>query len=260
VCDLDGVVWRGDRPIAGSSETVCKLRSRGERVVFVSNNSTATVGDYLSKLERLGMPTTADDLVTSAQAAAELVPAGARALVLGGPGIVEALSARSVEVVDASDAGAGHAASFDHVVVGLDRRLSYERLSSAVSAVLAGAKLIGTNEDPTYPVPEGLKPGGGAVLAAVAVAGGVVPVVAGKPHAPIAATTLRRLGRSNGAGLLVVGDQPFTDGRFAVTLGASFALVLSGVTAAGDVAAVRPVPELVRADLAELVATFDAAG
>lgn len=257
ICDLDGVIWRGDSAIAGSAESVRRLRSEGQRVVFVSNNSSTTIGDYLAKLDRMGMATEPQDLVTSAQAAAELVPAGSRALVMGGPGIIEALAAAGIEATDVSDAGTdgayGAHVAFDHVVVGLDRRLSYDRLTVAVSAVLGGARLVGTNEDPTFPSSAGLRPGGGSLLAAVAFAGGVQPVVAGKPHQAIATTTLRRFGVEDGCGLVVVGDQPFTDGRFAVALGARFALVLSGVTRASEVASVSPIPDLVAADLRGVV-------
>ncbi len=246
-------MWRGDTPVPGSAETVRSLRAGGERVVFVSNNSATTIADYLAKLERMGMPTEPADLVTSAQAAADLVPAGSRALVMGGAGIVEALTAGGVEVVDADDLPPGSGV-VDHVVVGIDRRLSYARLAAAVGAVLAGARLIGTNEDPTFPTADGLRPGGGSLLAAVSYATGATAVVAGKPHTPIAMTTLGRVGLSSGAGLVVVGDQPLTDGRFAVALGARFALVLSGVTDAAAAALVTPVPDVVAPDLAAVVA------
>lgn len=253
ILDLDGVVWRGDTPVRGSAGAVGELRRAGLRVVFVSNNSATTVPAYLAKLERMGMPTEDVDLVTSAQAAADLVPAGSRALVLGGAGIIEALSGRGVEAIDADVVVAAPGTAVDHVVVGLDRRISYERLSAAVTAVLAGATLIGTNEDPTFPTADGLRPGGGSLVAAVAYAGGVTPEIAGKPHRAIASTTLRRLGRASGAGLLVVGDQPLTDGRFAEALGAGFALVLSGVTDATAATRAVPVPDLVAADLAAVV-------
>ncbi len=113
----------------------------------------------------------------------------------------------------------------------------------------SGARLIGTNDDPTYPTPAGPVPGGGALLAAVAVAAGVRPEVAGKPHAPMVA--LAR-GRAGNGPLTVVGDRPSTDGGFARALGARFALVLSGVTAAEDLP-VEPRPDVVAADLATLV-------
>ena len=122
--------------------------------------------------------------------------------------------------------------------------------SAAAAAARSSGRLIGTTDDATYPTPDGPIPGGGALLAAVAVAAGVRPEVAGKPHGPMVA--LARAEAGDGP-LTVVGDRPSTDGGFARALGARFALVLSGVTAAGDLP-VDPRPDVVAADLAALVA------
>jgi len=239
--DLDGVVWLADTPIPGSAEAVARLRSRGERVVFLTNNSSPTVDHYVEKLVRMGIPTTANDVVTSAQAAARLLEPGATALLCAGPGVEEALHLRGVRVVPYGPA--------DAVVVGWHRDFDFDRLAAATSAIHGGARLIGTNEDATYPTPEGELPGGGALLAAVATAGGVVPVVAGKPHEPMAALVAERCGPID----VMVGDRPSTDGLFARRLGARFALVLSGVTTA-DALPVIPEPDEIAAGVANLVA------
>jgi len=238
--DLDGVVWRGDEPIRGSAAAVAEVRSRGERVVFVTNNSSATVAQYLDKLSGCGLPVEAADLVTSAQAAASLVERGATALVCAGPGVVEALEERGVSTVRRGDA--------DTVVVGWHRDFDFDRLTAAFTAVQGGARLVGTNDDATYPVPGGLLPGAGSILAAVAYATGVVPLVAGKPHAAMAALLARRVPDAN----IMVGDKPETDGAMARALGVPFALVLSGVTTA-DQLPVDPTPDHLADDLAALV-------
>jgi 4-nitrophenyl phosphatase len=243
ILDLDGVLWLSDEGIPGSAEAIERLRARGERVLFVSNNSSARVDEYLAKLERLGVPTGAGDLVTSAQAAATLVEPGQSALVCAGPGVEEALAARGVRTVREGDA--------DAVVVGWHRDFDYEELTAAARAVIRGARLIGTNDDATYPTPEGPIPGGGAILAAVATAAGVEPVVAGKPNLPMVELVRSRLG-ADLHGSTVVGDRPSTDGRFAVALGVRFALVLTGVTREQDLP-VDPQPAEVAADLAALV-------
>jgi len=243
ILDLDGVVWLGDEPVPGSAEAIARLRDRGERVVFVSNNSSARVGEYLTKLAGVDVPATAADLITSGQAAASLVEPGQTALVCGGPGVDEALVARGARTVRAGDA--------DAVVVGWHRDFDYERLTAAATAVLNGARLIGTNDDPTYPTPAGPIPGGGAILAAVATAAGVEPVVAGKPHQPIVDLVTARLGDAL-RGSTLVGDRPSTDGLMAKALGVQFALVLSGVTSADDLP-VEPTPAQVVSDLAALV-------
>src|SRR5437870_6118423 len=99
ILDLDGVLWLGDVAIPGSAEAVARLRAGGNRVLLVSNNSSYRVADYLAKLERLGVPARADDLLTSAQAAATLLERGQTALVCAGPGVEEALTARGVRTV-----------------------------------------------------------------------------------------------------------------------------------------------------------------
>ena len=239
VLDLDGVVWLGDQPIPGAAEAVGTLRARGERVLFATNNSFARLAEQEAKLERFGIPAHGD-VLTSAMAAARLVEAGERALVCGGPGIAEALEGRGATPVRDGDA--------DAVVVGFHRDFDYERLRVAVRAVQRGARLIATNDDATYPTPDGPIPGGGAIVAAVAYASGVRAVVAGKPHAPMA-DLVREAGGETGT---VVGDRPETDGAFARTLGYRFALVLSGVTHETDLP-VEPAPDTVAPSLAALV-------
>jgi HAD superfamily hydrolase (TIGR01450 family) len=239
VLDLDGVIWLADQPIPGAREAVAALRAAGERVLFATNNSYAPLAAQEAKLERMGIPARGD-VVTSAMAAATLVHPGERVLVCGGPGIREAVAARGAVPVDDGDA--------EVVVVGFHRDFDYERLRVATRAVQRGARLVATNDDATYPTPEGPIPGGGALVAAVAYASGVEPVVAGKPHPPMAAL-VREVGGASGT---VVGDRPETDGRFARALGYRFALVLSGVTREGDLP-VEPAPDVVAPTLATLV-------
>jgi 4-nitrophenyl phosphatase len=229
LCDLDGVVWLAHEPIAGSPAAVAAMRAGGIRVLFVTNNSAATVAEQEAALAAIGIPA-GGDVITSAMAGADLVEPGERVLVAGGPGVAEAVAARGATPVRNDTDAMG---SIDAVMVGFHRDFDYEKLRRAVTAVLAGARLIGTNDDPTYPTPTGPIPGGGALLAAVVTATGQQPVVAGKPHGPMAATVLHRLGDPDPSSLLMVGDRESTDGRFAVALGCPFAVVRSGVTPQG---------------------------
>lgn len=241
--DLDGVIWRGDEPIAGSAAAVARLRAAGRRVVFVTNNSAHPVAEVEAKLARHGIDARGA-VRTSGQAAATLVAAGERVLVCGGPGLVEAVAGAGAEPVvnEGRDPG-----PVDAVVCGYWRAVDYDRLRWATTAVLGGARLLASNADATYPSAEGLLPGGGATLAAVERATGVAATVAGKPHAPMATWLRAELG----AGGTMVGDRLDTDGLFARALGWRFALVLSGVTTTRDGA--DPVPDRVGADLADVV-------
>jgi 4-nitrophenyl phosphatase len=235
VFDLDGVIWKGDAPIANGVRAAQLAIANGSDVLFVTNFSYSRLADQEAKLDHLGIDARGR-VITSAMAAADLVREGERALVCAGPGVVEALQARRAEVVTDGRA--------DVVVVGFHFEFDYARLTAACRAVWAGARLVATNDDATYPASDGLLPGGGAILAAVVTATGAIPTVAGKPYPPMCEAVWRRLGRDRPA--VVVGDRPDTDGRFARALGYEFALVLSGVTHSADGA--DPAPDIVGAD------------
>ena len=244
ILDLDGVVWLADDVIPGVPEAVARLREAGNTILFLTNNSSRPVAYLLSKFERMGIAVEAGEIVTSAQAAASLVEPGTTVLVCAGAGVREALDARGVTMVDEGQAEA--------VIVGFHKEFDYKRLNAAYQALRGGARLIGTNDDTTYPTPDGPIPGGGALLAAVAAAGGVEPEVAGKPYQPMADAVRARIGDAADEGFLV-GDRPDTDGLMAKRLGLPFALVFTGVTSEDDLP-VDPEPVMTAPDLATLVA------
>jgi glycerol-1-phosphatase len=245
--DLDGVIWLAGDPIERVGEAVELLRAHGVRVVFATNNSAPTIDELLARMARAGIPAAPDDLITSAQAAASMVTAGERVLALADGGARDALRERGAELVEEGPA--------EVVLVGWSRGFDFDRLAQAARAVRAGARLIGTNDDPTHPTPEGLWPGAGALLASVETASGVRAEVAGKPYRPMIELIRARHQEVTG----VVGDRPSTDGLLARSLEAPFALVLSGVTAPGD--PVDPPAQVVAADLYELVQlTIETAG
>lgn len=246
VLDCDGVIWLADEPIPGAADTVKHLRASGVRVVFLTNNSHPTRSEHLAKLDRMGMTSDDADLISSPMAAASLLQPGDQALVLGGPGVWEALAIRSVEAFEPGDVPVG--VQVDAVVVGFDLKFDFARLAVATTALRSGARLIATNDDATFPSSAGLWPGAGSFVAAVSTAGGVKPEVAGKP----CDATVKLVGDLVGDIDVVVGDRPSTDGLFAQRIGADFGLVLSGVTPA-DHGPVDPTPAAEAADLAALV-------
>jgi 4-nitrophenyl phosphatase len=247
VLDLDGVVRLGSRRIAGAPEAVAALRAAGRRVLFATNNSNDTVGEVEAQLAAMGIPA-AGSIVTSAGAAANLLEGDERVLVCGGAGVAEAVRSRGAVVVDDGPV--------DTVMVGFHREFDYQRMTEAARAVLDGARLVATNDDATYPTPDGPAPGAGAILASIVAATGAQPLIAGKPHQPMARAITDALAGPDGDGPrpdIVVGDRADTDGALAAALGVRFVLVLSGV-AGGDDVGLDPPPALVAADLAEAVA------
>ncbi len=240
VIDLDGVVWLAGEPLPGVADAVGRMQHADIRPLFVTNNSSPTHAELIRRLDRCGIHAGEDDVVSSADAVATMLEPRSRALVVAGEGVVEALTSRHIEVADGGPV--------DAVVVGWTHDFDFERLAEAATAVRAGARLLGTNEDATHPTPQGLLPGSGALLEAVAVAAGERPDVAGKPHQPIVDVIAQRATDISWG----IGDRPSTDGALARQLGARFALVLSGVTAAGEDTGTPP-PHLVAPGLADVV-------
>jgi HAD superfamily hydrolase (TIGR01450 family) len=217
VLDLDGVVWRGDDPIPGASSAVASLRAAGHPVWCCTNNSAATVADYETKLDAHGI--VHDGLITSAMAMATLVGRGERIMACAEDGAREALAEVGAIVVPDDTA-------VDAVVVGFHRDFDYAEMQRATRAVLGGARLIATNDDPIYPDHDGPSPGCGAILASIERATGVRATVAGKPNRPMADLLRARCGDHG----VFVGDSLGTDGAMAAALGWRFGLVLTGNT------------------------------
>jgi glycerol 3-phosphatase-2 len=245
VLDIDGVIWRGGQTIEGSPEAVAAMRARGEPVVFVTNSALRTRDQAAENLARHGIPDAEESVFTAAMAAARLVEPGEKVLACGAEGVVDELTRRGVDLVEEGPA--------DAVVVGIRFDFDYSMLTAAMRAVRAGARLIATNDDDTFPDHDGLLPGNGALVAAVERASGVRAEVAGKPYRPMAELVLDHLGHDRRG--IVVGDRPETDGRFAETLGYSFALVLTGVTGPEDLP-VDPTPTSTDEDLLSTVETW----
>lgn len=239
--DLDGVVWRGTETVPGAPEAVAALRAAGVRVAFVTNSALRTPAQVAAKLAHHGVPDAEPDVITAAMAAATMVDAGERVLLVGSDGLRAALAAAGAVVVDHGPA--------DAVVVGITMTFDYDDMTRAMRAIASGARFIATNTDTTYPSHDGLLPGNGALVGAIQIATGVEPEVAGKPCTPIAELVRAHLGADG----IMVGDRPETDGLFAQAVGYDFGLVFSGVTAPADLP-VDPAPAVVAADLQALVA------
>ena len=232
LCDLDGVVWLAHQPIPGSVGAIASLREAGIRVVFVTNNSFSTYDEQVAALGSIGVPAEGD-IVTSAMSAATAIKSGWRVLLCGSRGLIEEIGRVTDDVVVAYNEPMA-AGDFDAVVVGFHREFNYQVLTDALTAVRGGAVLIGSNDDPTYPTPNGPIPGGGSILAAIEKASGVTPTVTGKPYEPMALLVRDMCGDVLPEEIVMIGDRSDTDGGFARTMGARFAMVLSGVMPTAD--------------------------
>lgn len=250
--DLDGVLYRGDQAVAGAGKAVAGLRSAGRAVVFLTNNSARTPQEVADKLRGIGVDATSQEVVTSAQATARVAAQIAReasrpttAFVIGERGVREALAETGIEVLDGEPREAGL------VVVGWDRGVDYDRLRTATVLVRAGARLVATNADASYPAPGGQQwPGAGALLAAVETASSARATVVGKPHRPLFDVAVERAGAQRP---LMVGDRVETDVLGAARAGLDSALVLTGASAAGDLLDEDAIPAMILDDVGGLL-------
>lgn len=234
--DLDGVLYRGDRPIPGAAEAVAAIRDAGIGVAFMTNNSARTPEEVAERLRGVGIDASPHEVATSAAPTARmLADRGCRsAFVVGETGIRRALAQAGIEIRDADTPEA------DAVVVGWDRSADYAALRTASILVDRGAAFVGTNADASFPASDGTRwPGAGALLAAISTTTGVSPEVVGKPNAPL---YLEARERAGGGRPLVVGDRLDTDIAGAAALGWDSLLVFTGISRREDLdgAAVRP--------------------
>lgn len=270
--DLDGVVYRGADPVPGVAAVLAERAALGDDVVYVTNNSMHYRADYVTRLAAMGAPITADTVVSSARATAlHLVTHETgirRVLVVGAGGLERELRDVGLEVVTAGHAAtrmhqegiAGWSASGapDAVVTGLDPNLTYLRLAAAADCVRAGARFIATNRDPVYPTERGLRPGAGAVAAAIEATTGVTPLSIGKPAPHLLELAAEAVGR-HASEAVMIGDGIGTDLAAARAVGARCVLMLTGVATREQVDALPADerPTAVAADAAELAAILD---
>ena len=246
--DLDGTVYRGEALIPGADTTIAALRATGRRVAFLSNKPLGTRADYAAKLTRLGIPTDAEDVITSSLVLARhlaRLDRGASVFVIGEPPLVAELRAHGFDVRG------------DHrvrwVVIAFDRTFDYAKLNTALQAVRGGARLIATNPDRTCPTEDGEIPDCAGMIAAVeAVTGHAVEVVVGKPSPIMLEVALERLGVA-AAECAIVGDRLETDIVMGKRLGLATVLVLTGITRPADPRIAEVAPDLVLRSIKEIL-------
>jgi 4-nitrophenyl phosphatase len=253
VLDMDGVLWRANQVLPGVAEFFAFVQQHRIGFALATNNSTKTVESYVDRLNRVGVPAGPEQVITSAVATADYVrrhyPVDTPLYIIGEIGLHETFAARGYHE---------DPARAEVVIVGLDMQLTYEKLKVATLRIRGGADFIGTNGDRTFPVPEGLVPGNGSLLAAVQTATDVEPVMIGKPGKFMYDVALQRLGTTPEQ-TLMIGDRLETDILGAQQAGLSSALVLTGVTTAEQVRGNRVQADGVFADLLALTQAWQTA-
>jgi NagD protein len=223
VCDMDGVIYHGNRLIPGALGFVQRLQAGGHRFLFLTNNSRWTPRDLKHKVDQMGISVDEAAFHTSALATADFLsrqkPRGT-AYVIGGAGLSNALYHVGFTLTEQNP---------DYVVVGETRSYDYEKIEHAVRLILAGARFVATNPDLTGPTELGIVPACGALVAPIELATGKKPYFVGKPNPLMMQTALRALG-SHSDETFMVGDRMDTDIIAGTEAGMKTILVLSGVT------------------------------
>ena len=251
ILDLDGVVYVGDTAVPGAVDAIRQARSSGLAVTFATNNASRTPQAVASQLVGLGIDASAEQVVTSAQAAAGVlartIGPGSRVLVVGGEGLWRALEERGLVPVSTADDDPLA------VVQGFAPELGWSLLAEGAYALARGLPWIASNLDLTIPTARGIAPGNGALVNALSIAAGRTPsVVAGKPERPLFDECVERMGARR---CLVVGDRLDTDIAGARAAGLDSVVVLTGVTTSESLLAARPEqrPTYVVESLADVV-------
>lgn len=233
--DIDGVLLLGHSAVPHAAAALTDLSATGVRHGYLTNNASRSPAAVADELQAVGIPARAGEVTTSALAIAGLMseelPAGSRVLVVGGPGLREAISETGLTVVDSAE---DHPAA---VVQGLALDIGWPELSEAALAVRAGATYFAPNLDATVPRERGLMIGNGSLVAAVVNATGVTPRTAGKPAPGIFHQALQRVGGRNP---VVCGDRLDTDIAGARAAGFPALHVLTGVDRARAVLLAPP--------------------
>ncbi|GIN19493.1 MAG TPA: HAD-IIA family hydrolase [Bacillus bacterium] len=246
--DLDGTIYLGNQILPGAKETLETLRMNHKKVLFITNSPTQTREECRRRLESLGIDVCSNEILTgpfiSALYFSENFP-DALIYVVGEEAIRTEFNHFSLKVTeDPSEA--------THVLVGLDRSFTYEKLNMAMNAVRNGAKLIVTNPDPTCPVPGGFVSDTYAIARAIEVASGKsIFQVTGKPSAFYGERILKELNVESDQ-CLIVGDRLETDillGKFSKI---RTCLVLTGVARKEDVDKTKIYPDFIIKDLNSL--------
>jgi len=257
ILDMDGVIWRGEQPIGDLPAVFARIAAGNWQVTLATNNATLSTLQYLQKIAGFGVILQPEQIVNSSQAAAHYLahrfPQGGSVYVVGENGLIDTLAEQGfVAVTSAVSDLAQLPSEILAVIVGLDRQLDYTKLTIATRLIRAGVPFLGTNPDRTYPAPDGLVPGAGAILAAIETAADVPPVIVGKPSPEMYNVALQRM-KVQPAETLVVGDRLETDIAGGQQLGCYTALVLSGVTTADAAHQWQPAPDFITPDLTSLL-------
>ena len=223
LCDMDGVIYKGNHLIPGVKEFVEWLYREDKKFLFLTNASGKSPKELQQKLHRMGLDVDESHFYTSALATAKFLGSqhpGCTAYVIGEPGLYTALHDSGITINDVDP---------DYVVVGETNNYNYDSICRAMKHINNGSKLIGTNTDLTGPSEYGLIPACRALVSPIEVTTGKSAYYVSKPNPLMMRTGLRMLG-VHSEETAMIGDRMDTDIIAGIESGLDPILVLTGVT------------------------------
>lgn len=248
--DMDGTLYLGDRLYDFTIELLDTLKATGRKYLFMTNNSSKSVADYIKKLAKLGIQATREDFITSSQATAYYLKEhhpDQRLYVCGTASLKRELEMEGFVVTDKLD-------QVDCIVMGFDTELTFQKLEDVSRLLLTRQDLpyIATNPDYVCPTEFGSVPDCGSVCDMIFNATGKRPVVIGKPSPLMPLLAMERNGFTKEE-TAVVGDRIYTDVKSGLNAGITGILVMSGETTPEILAASSDKPHLVLEDASEIL-------
>lgn len=248
--DMDGTLYVGDRLYDFTKELLSEIRRAGGKYLFMTNNSSKSVADYVKKLEKMGVFATEEDFMTSSQATAYYLKQhhrGEKLYVCGTRSLIAELEREGFETTTDID-------ETECVVMGFDTELTFQKLwdVSKILLIKQDIPYIATNPDLVCPTEFGSVPDCGSVCIGIKNATGRSPVVIGKPSALMPELAMAKWGFSKEE-TAVIGDRIYTDVKSGLNAGVTAILVLSGESSLQTLSESPDKPHLVLDNAGQLI-------
>ncbi len=250
ICDMDGVIYHGNRIIPGVPEFVRWLHDNNKKFLFLTNSPERSPRELAQKLGRMGLDVDESHFYTSALATASFLKSQCdhgSVYVIGEPGLTFALYEAGFSMNDVNP---------DYVVFGETRSLNYEKIEKAVRLVMNGAKLIGTNSDLTGPSENGIIPACRALVSPIEMTTGKSAYFVGKPNPLMMRHALKKLD-CHRVDAAIIGDRMDTDIVAGIESELDTVLVLSGVSSEETVKNFPYRPKYILRDVGEIAGVYD---
>lgn len=247
VLDMDGTLYKGSRLFAQTVPFLEQLQTLEIGRTFLTNNTSRSKAEYVTKLQRMGIDAHEEEICTPAESVSiylhSRLPHVRRIAILGTPSLVEEFE----EAGFALDWEAPEA-----VVVGFDTTLDYAHLCRTAYWISSGLPFLATHPDLVCPTDEPtVLVDCGAICACLTAATGKKPIVFGKPNPGILHELLDRL-KLRTEEILMVGDRIYTDMKMAQDAGVPAVLVLTGEAQMEQVGGLAQKPDVIVDDIGEL--------